>query len=428
MAGMSAQRDGEPRRWERLPGRILFSSHSIPPDASGQAIALGRLLGDADPRDYRLIGFDPMAFGHVAAQGSLPLPGRAFAHDAGWRDRAERTPPDRLRRLRHLRFATEVGAETLRTARILSETIADERCDALVAISGPLPRLPAAALAARMAGVPLFILMWDFWRYQFARPLIRRVVEQVEPAVLRQAAAVVAPNELLAADLRRLDGVEPRLIRIPVADEAQLGWEPERPRPPGAPFRLVYSGQIYAAMGTPIAALSVLLGQPSLSDIDLHLYTPQDNRVLEAWGVAGRHEHRGWVHPPEIYRVQRAADALFLPLAFDGPLADIIRTSSTTKLGDYLASGRPVIVQAPPDSYVSWFIRRRECGLAVDSPEPAAVVRAARLLRDDPALRERLGRRAVAVAREEFGVETARRRFREMLEDGLAAHRRGGRR
>ncbi len=39
---------------------------------------------------------------------------------------------------------------------------------------------------------------------------------------------------------------------------------------------------------------------------------------------------------------------LLLTLAFEGDHKDLVYSSSTSKLADYLASGRPILVHAPP--------------------------------------------------------------------------------
>jgi glycosyltransferase involved in cell wall biosynthesis len=116
--------------------------------------------------------------------------------------------------------------------------------------------------------------------------------------------------------------------------------------------------------------------------------------------------------------VQRRADLLFLPLAFDSPYPVLINTSCPSKMGEYLASGRPVLVHAPAGSFVAWYFKKYECGLVVDEPDPAKLAAAVGRLLTDNDLRRRLGHRARERARADFSVPVARATFEGLMRSG----------
>jgi glycosyltransferase involved in cell wall biosynthesis len=397
----------------RLPVRTLVYSHVIPPHASGHSTVLERLFRGIDPDGYRLITFDdiPDSFTNNQA-GSPPLPARTRSYSSQW---IFSVPSDyRLKRVRYTRLLT---TEIAKTARLMAQFCVEEQCQAIIATSGTMPRLPAAALAARLARVPLVLLIWDFWRYQETEPFLRHLVEILEPIVFRSAAAVVAPNELLADSIARLDGVRPVVIRNPIDNAAIEGVRDtliDRPR--SGPWRIVFTGQIYAAMTDAVVNLLTALESPELEDVELHYYGPQSAQELAVIGIKGRIVCHPFIPPPEVYSVQRSADALFLPLAFSGPLKDLIYSSSTSKLADYLASGRPILVHAPPGVFPAWYVRRHGCGLIVDVPDPKVLGQAIQLLQTDSALCRRLGRNGQDRAREDFSAERARRELVRVLE------------
>jgi hypothetical protein len=97
------------------------------------------------------------------------------------------------------------------------------------------------------------------------------------------------------------------------------------------------------------------------------------------------------IHPlvdqHRIRELQRTADILFLPLAFASPYPEIIRTSSPTKLGEYLCAGRPILVHAPSDSHLAQFARERGFGVVVDQPGPELLVDAILEIMRDLSLR-----------------------------------------
>src|SRR5947209_17739116 len=110
-------------------------------------------------------------------------------------------------------------------------------------------------------------------------------------------------------------------------------------------------------------------------DVRLHAYTIRTGKFLRENGVAGPLVLHPHVANGEMPGVQRDADVLFLALGFRTPYPEINITAAPGKVGEYLASGRPVLVHAPRGSFVSWYFREHECGLVVDEDDPRALAR-----------------------------------------------------
>jgi glycosyltransferase involved in cell wall biosynthesis len=117
--------------------------------------------------------------------------------------------------------------------------------------------------------------------------------------------------------------------------------------------------------------------------------------------------------------IQQEADLLFLPLAFNSPYPEIVRTAAPGKMGEYLAARRPILVQAPSDSFIAWYFRHHECGLVVDEDDPARLAQALTLILTDAGLRERLSERAWERAKVDFDLNKARAQFAALI--GLGA-------
>jgi glycosyltransferase involved in cell wall biosynthesis len=151
--------------------------------------------------------------------------------------------------------------------------------------------------------------------------------------------------------------------------------------------------------------------------VKLHLYTTQTRQELERQNIGGPavvyHEH---VASSDVFEVQRRADILFLPLAFDSPISNVIRTSSPGKMGEYLASGRPILVHVMADSFVSWYFREYECGMVVDHRNPAMLAGAIRRIIDDVELRQKIGQNARARAESDFALASVQARFLKLLQ------------
>ncbi len=138
-------------------------------------------------------------------------------------------------------------------------------------------------------------------------PYHRFVAQLLEPTVLRSAAAVVAPNEMLAESIERVSGVKPVIIRLPTDDAAlQHDGCDVAGRSDSSEFNIVFTGQVYPSMTEPYKTLLAALEEPGLENVTLHLYGPQPKETLEEIGLVGRYITHTFVHPSAIYAVQRS--------------------------------------------------------------------------------------------------------------------------
>jgi glycosyltransferase involved in cell wall biosynthesis len=147
--------------------------------------------------------------------------------------------------------------------------------------------------------------------------------------------------------------------------------------------------------------------------IELHIHSPQrDTEYLRTLPLpSGAIKIAG---PPEASSVPRLladADLLLLPYNFDARSARYIRLSLPTKAPAYMISGTPVLVYAPADAATARYAADEGWGYVVSEPGQGAVTSALARLMDDASLRERLARRAQAVAVARHDAERVRREF-----------------
>lgn len=386
--------------------KIALLSESLPPSASGQAVVLRRLLGDWKAEEYCLLSQHAP---DDAAQGRLP--GRHYQY----------APHSQLRRghrfgLARVREALNISLGIRARARQVTEIARRERCTAVVACTGDIFDLPAGYLAARRLGLPFYPYIFDHYSYREWRDSVRRfLTRRMEPVLLKGARRVIVPNEVLGDDLRKRYGVDSVVIHNSFDIKPYEALLKEPVAPANGEVKIVYTGDIYEAH---YDAFRNLLGAIELlgrGDVKLHVYTSRPIDELVQFGIRGpivRHEFKS---ATEVPRIQREADLLFLPLAFSSPYPELVRTSATTKLGEYLAAGRPVLVHAPKDSFVAWYFRTRDCGLVVDRPDAELLAGTMRKGLEDAALQQRLGARAWECARTDFDIATAQAKFRELL-------------
>ena len=135
-------------------------------------------------------------------------------------------------------------------------------------------------------------------------------------------------------------------------------------------------------------------------DIRVCLYTTQPAERLRQLGIT----LTSWLEitqasPQQVPHVLSNADVLFLSLAFDERWAPVVRTAFPTKLAEYLASGTPILVHAPAYATAATYVRRHECGLVIETPDPGALSTALLRLGTGTALRARLSANAINVAK-----------------------------
>ncbi len=374
------------------PRRALVISACLPPMSSGSAKMMRNLLGPfprgslvflrGDNAMFRLGQDDPLGPAEVADM------------------------PNALRR-RSFRIALPAWLEYLWAPAIARRAAALARREGVVSIFANYPTgyfLVAAWLAARATGLPLHVYMHSLWEETPPSTADRLAARLLEGRIFRDAAAVYVPTEAAAAHYRAKHGVSPRLLPHAVnPSDAGPGDSPHASRGPGAPRTILFTGGVYhmnrdalALMVRTVERMVIAPGEPPLR---LLVCAPNDPASLARLGIGGERTEVRFVDTATAMRLQREADLLYLPLAFDTPWRDEIRTVYPTKAVEYLVSGRPILLHAPADCYTVEEAKRLGWAHVVDTLDPTALEAAIRRLLSDRALWDDLARGARAAAR-----------------------------
>ncbi|OGU10581.1 MAG: hypothetical protein A2075_04245 [Geobacteraceae bacterium GWC2_58_44] len=302
-----------------------------------------------------------------------------------------------------------------RRSRQIEAIARREGCQSLIACTGDFYDLPATFIACRRLGIAFVPYIFDDYAYQWLG-FRRRIAKLMEPLLLRRAAAVIVPNEYLQKEYRERHDIDSVVIHnpCPLPDLDQLDRGASLL---GDGVNIVYTGAIYHAHYDAFVNLIAALNSLGRKELRLHLFTAQSERELAEHGVAGpRVVHHPHVPQSEVNRILRQADILFLPLAFSSPIPEVIRTSAPGKTGEYLAVGRPVLVHALPDSFISWYFRENRCGMVVDQPDAKVLSAAVEALVSSGGLQAELGLRAREKARTDFEISAVRSKFYILLD------------
>ena len=244
----------------------------------------------------------------------------------------------------------------------------------------------------RLTRTPFFVYVEDLFEENRLSSVRRLVAKGFEEPMLKKAARVFVISEHMRQHYARKYGLEASLLPTTVVLAATEGGD-QCQQEEGRDRKIVFLGSIYWPQLSGL--LDMVEAVNTLKGVKLYLYTPPKRAEgLRSHGLSGPNVMYGFARRNQLPAVLRDADILFLPLTFDSRAPDIIRTASPTKLPEYLAAGKPLIVYAPEDSYVSCYARERGFALVVDRPEVDELRRAILSLLQDRKLSNRLGRMA----------------------------------
>ena len=293
------------------------------------------------------------------------------------------------------------------------------RPDVVFASSPPLPVGLPAALAAVRHRVPWVLDVRDLWPQaavamgELGSPRAIAAAEWLERRLYRGATAITTVTEPFR---RHIEAIAPagKPIELLPNGTTRL-WVEAADIPPdrdalGLPsdrFLTTYAGTFGAAQG-----LEPLIDAAGMLDERFTLLMLGDGAMrpaLEERARAlppGRVIFRDLVPPEEAARHVRASDAVVVSLAADPALAPFV----PSKLFDYCAAGRPVVLAAAGES--RRLAEAAGAALAVDPGDAAALAEAVRRLQSEPELADRL-----AGAGRAFGAAN----LRDVQVDRLAA-------
>lgn len=396
----------------RLKTRVAILSHILPPSPSGQAIMLGRILRDIYANDYCLVSRkDYNTYKQTYFQNDCSRLHTRYNHLRSEKQLPTLNIPLIRGIVKIFNAAMRVIQRSINVARIINQ----EKCQLIIACSGDLYDLPAGYLASKLTRVPFDSYIFDDYVKQWIRRWDRILANRFASIIMRGSKRVLVPNEFLRDDYRQRYRIKPVVIHNPsetIDIDSSIPW----PAKPGE-IRIVYTGAIYHAHYDAFRHLLEAIRLLKQFNLKVHIYTNQPLPELEQHHITGPIEYHSHLPSSKIIEIQCQADILFLPLAFDSSIPEVIRTSAPGKLGEYLATGRPVLAHVPSDTYVSWYFNTHKVGQLVDLPDSTALANGIRQIIENPDFRQIWHDNALTRTRLDFSVEKARAQFIELIND-----------
>jgi glycosyltransferase involved in cell wall biosynthesis len=302
----------------------------------------------------------------------------------------------------------------------IARIVKKEKCDIIVAASGNLIDIPAGWWASVFTGARFVPYLFDDYLYQWPDERTRSITRKMEERIYGRVKSVVVPNEFMRYEIEKRQNVRATIVRNPCESTPEKDIHTvQTDYNLQAEIRIVYTGAIYHVNFEAFRNLMDATSQIP-SNIKIHLYTAQPLDWLEHHGIKGQQivHHRHSVHA-EVVEAQNQAHILFLPFSFNSSVPEVIRTSAPGKTAEYLTSGVPILVHVPPDTFVSWYFRKHDCGCVVDTNETIPLRRAVEDLMGDSSLRQRLVTNAHERARADFDPLVSSQAFMRAMDEAL---------
>jgi glycosyltransferase involved in cell wall biosynthesis len=392
--------------------KISLLSHILPPSPSGQAVMLYRILSGVCQDEYYLIHSRIVPQDKPNENHIFDL--RAQIYSLPAEPTLSRPKGFGLGRIRNLlNLFLHIYIRSKNIANVLRK---EPETTAIIACSGDFVDIPAGYLASRMLKLPFYAYIFDDYVFQWTGSQ-RWIAKLIAPFIFKHSAGIIGPNEFICQEYQQRYGVKVTLVRNP-CDKAELSTSSYiRTHSQNNKIKIIYTGAIYHAnfdcFRNLIQAINLLQDYP----LELHIFTAQTYEQLESQGIKSVklfvHSH---VPYSEILEQQRIADILFLPLAFESPIPEVIRTSAPGKLGEYLASGTPVLAHVPADSFVAFYFKKYRCGFLADQNDPQRLAMEIKKLMDNPEFQNEITQSAHRQAVLDFSPDIARDQLIKLMQ------------
>jgi glycosyltransferase involved in cell wall biosynthesis len=239
-----------------------------------------------------------------------------------------------------------------------------------------------------------------------------RIAEALQPRMFKRAEHVFVMSDGMAELYRaHYPGIRCSPLVHSFNEEVPAFGPPPTP---GSPLRLTISGNIYEVCRDATERFCAALSR--VADTELTLLTATPRSYLATLACCARTSIAQLLRRKVVENL-RKADILVLPHGFTGAYSAVeYQTIFPTRTIEYLISGRPILAHAPPDCYLTRFLKENDCALIVDNPNIEQLIDAIQTLRENESLRSKLVRNAL-IAAERFHAPRVAGALRERLSE-----------
>ena len=221
------------------------------------------------------------------------------------------------------------------------------------------PFFISAFLASSILNAPLYSFFYDVYSEVLTNKFNNRMAKFFEPKIINRSKKVFVTSEAMGDYYMKKYGMESVLIPHSFEDELSFKIGNQQNG-----RKIVFTGMI----GRDDDRLECLLDTiKEMPDVELELYVPTKRDLnINLPNVKVDYPTR-----KEIPDILNQADILLLPRTFFTFHSKVMMlTASPSKLADYLAASKPILVVAPEDSYISDYAKKHGFALVLNELNP----------------------------------------------------------
>ena len=389
------------------PHRTVLVSSYFPPVVGGTSTVLRNLVSK----------FDPQTFSIVTEHRELPTDAPKSPIPPGLNIRKTALPSAPFKKIpyiwrwkRFFRFFLILRVRNL-TLRAIKETGAN----CILGIYPNWPFLIGAYLAHRKSGLPLVTYHMDIPVRRSAMAAFERFfIKAYEGKILRAAKERFIISGGYAQDFTQRFGLESTLLPHAIDLQKIRKRLPSLPGPPSdGPTRIVHTGIVEGQKEGLLRIARTLHKNPNL-DARLILSTPTPRERLLREGFDLPCVEILSLPQEKVLELQAGAHILITVLPFHHKTKEGALTGYPTKLVEYLAVARPILIHAPSWAYLCQHARQYDYAEIADNPCPEALAETIRKLQQDHGRAQQLVQNAKIHA-ENFDIPKIAKQFVEAI-------------
>jgi glycosyltransferase involved in cell wall biosynthesis len=380
--------------------KLMVISQAFAPYASGSAILMANLLEEF-PGDCMVI----------AGYSRYMVPDKDFAAPC---------PTVYLKPLKgklfQLTYARFMNANRWYVRSFFMKHVRKYKPDVILGAFPHSTFFIAAYEVAQKCGIPFYAHMHDLWQENYPEGYYaKKLADKYEATILKNAAKVFCMTETQAEHYATKYGIRPFILPHTIQDRnlQNLEYKPVNDQAP----KIMFAGGLSSVMNVDALGVFSQSKQFLQHQVTYNLFTNASPADLEAGGIDVSAVKVKWVSRKEVMEEQRTSNILLAPLSHKNGSALEIKTVFSTKLLEYLVSGRPILVFAPADSFHAISARRNNWALVVDKDDPKELARGIDELITNENLARQLVEGAFREAKERNSTHFANELYQHMQGD-----------
>jgi glycosyltransferase involved in cell wall biosynthesis len=337
--------------------RLLVVSHAFAPYASGSAVLLANLLQEYPGECMALAGYS-----------------RYMKKDANFKSPCPVVFLDPLKgKPFELAYAKFMNSNRWYVRSFIMRYVKKFKPDAILAAFPHSTFFIAAFEVARKMGIPFYAHMHDLWQENYPDGYYaKKLANKYEATILKNAERVYCMTTTQADHYQKKYGITPQILPHTISEKDLKDLQY---RPASEEKKVLFAGALSDVMNADALSVFSRSIKELPEDVAINFFTSAGAEQLSQQNIDVSRINLKWVSRAELENELRTSSILFAPLSHKNCSELEVKTVFSTKLLEYLVSGRPILLFAPPDSFHAISARKNNWAYVVDEDSPSALAK-----------------------------------------------------